>query len=286
MNKQSILNAAQSFENDFKQILSDSFSFEIKGILNSEMLLVTTLIRDLKIEHIIESGRARGQSTEIIARTLQHLDTQKTKFDSIEFDPNSPDTKVAAKRLAPLSDYVNLHFGDAFKILPQLITKDLKTLILIDGPKGDDALLLISHLLKYNNVIAICVHDFHQNSSGRPLLNKYFQKLFASDDFDFVNFFSNLDSLCWQEHQKYPETKNWGPYKRGNTVMASYGPTLTCLFSPFTDHQQYIFKHAVTQHKQKNDRRRKKMRIISKIIPERIKRLQQVQHIRNMLRPK
>lgn len=84
------------------------------------MLLFTSLLKSHRISHVLESGRARGQITEIIARWINEF-SPSCSFDSIEYDPYSKDVNVAASPLRHLSDYVNLYFGDSNRLLPSMI---------------------------------------------------------------------------------------------------------------------------------------------------------------------
>jgi len=212
----------------FKKIIESSSNYEPKGIFNSELLMLTTMIKELGIEHLIESGRARGQSTEITTRFCKD---NNIKFDSIEFDKNSPDVEIATKRLSTLKDYVGLYYGDAFDVMPTLITEK-QTAIMIDGPKGFDALKLgIEMISKHKNVKAVFFHDVNLESEPRKLLNKYFKKAYFSDYKDFVEKFKSLDESCWRIQSTWPEAKDWAPYTRHGKYIQSYSATLGVILS-------------------------------------------------------
>src|SRR6266436_4138891 len=86
--------------------------YERKGILYSEMFFLHLCAQAVKPSRILESGRARGQSTLLLSTMFPDLHVV-----SIESDPNSPDVRVAQDRLRG-RDNVSLRFGDATRILP------------------------------------------------------------------------------------------------------------------------------------------------------------------------
>ena len=277
-----LLHEAKKNEAGFTDLLEVSSPFEIKGILHSEMLFFVTLMSMLKVTHVIESGRARGNSTELIARYLNEK-SDITYFDSIERDAASPDVKVAEKRIEKSGFPVKLHYGDAFDVLPILINQTGgKTIVLIDGPKGIDAVYLGIKAIRANHVVAVCIHDIHKNDVRlRKMVEKYWPNVIASDDEKYSSAFQHLDVECWAEHQKYKEYKNWGPYKRGNRIMKSYGPTLLCFFDIFDDQKYTQAVNVFRKEKFRINSRRKIVRIIGKILPARIK---QYSIIRNLAR--
>ena len=275
---------AKKYENVFKDVLSRSAPFEIKGILNSEMLLFVSLAETLGVKHIIESGRARGQSTEVIARWLAES-ISSTRFDSIEFDSESEDVAIAESRIRASGYPVNLHYGDAFELLPEIINiDDDKKIILIDGPKGVDAVILGLEALANSKVVAVCIHDVHKDDNYlRGLLEKYWPTLFASDNKEYVDMFRYMDQNCWDEHQKHSQFKGWGPYKRGKKVMKSYGPTLICLFNCASEKQHQDAVNAFKIEKVKSDKKLRIKKLIGSLLPEKIKKNRIIRNIANRI---
>ncbi len=218
---------AEKYTDEYVSIKKEATAFEPKGIFHSELLMLLTYAVSNNIEKIIESGRARGQSTEIIARICKKHDIE---FHSIEFDKNSPDVEVAENRLRPLSDVVTLHYGDGFEIMPRLLD-DKRTLIVIDGPKGIYAQKLALLMLKHPPVKAIMLHDTHRDANdARDKLERYLGKhLIVSDDYQYVEKFRFLDDECWEITSMNSATSDCGPYKRGKRYMRSYAGTLTCI---------------------------------------------------------
>jgi hypothetical protein len=232
----------------FQNGLARTCPFEIKGILNSEMLFFVSLAEEMGVRRIIESGRARGQSTEVIARYFGG----EISFDSIERARNSPDVAVAEARLRELP--VNLHYGRAHQVISKILD-DRPTAILLDGPKGLDALRLAVTLFARPNIRFVALHDASKNAQPtRALIEQFVPQFYASDDVRFCEEFEQLDTPCWAEHQKYDRYRGWGPYKRDSEVRLSYGPTLVCMVNEFTDEGLKAFALALASH----DRSRRK----------------------------
>ena len=105
-----------------------SIPYERKGILYSEMFFLYLCAQAAKPNRIVESGRARGQSSLLLSTIFSDL-----PIVSIESDPHSPDVPVAQERLRGRSN-VSLRSGDTTRILPAEVRQG--NAVLIDGPKG------------------------------------------------------------------------------------------------------------------------------------------------------
>ena len=105
-----------------------SIPYERKGILYSEMFFLYLCAQAAKPNRVVESGRARGQSTLLLSTIFSDL-----PIVSIESDPHSPDVPVAQERLRGRSN-VSLRSGDMTRILPAEVRQG--NAVLIDGPKG------------------------------------------------------------------------------------------------------------------------------------------------------
>jgi hypothetical protein len=198
--------------------------YEKKGILFSEMLFLAALVRSRpeKTLRVIESGRARAQSTLILARLFPELPVV-----SIEYDPNSPDTAVAAERLKDCTN-VEALFGDSTQILPEIVRAG--DVVLIDGPKHFRALRLAMHLLNENHTHLVLVHDVHRGIPERAFLDQQAPISAFSDQEDFVSKYRHLDDSCWQVEQS--SVGGDDPHCFGNASGLSYGPTLAALGMP------------------------------------------------------
>src|SRR5438270_9874935 len=97
------------------------------GIWESEMFLFYAAVKPFVPKQILESGRARGKSTLILARCFPDA-----RIISVEYDRQSENAAAAEAKLKPCSN-VELLYGDSREILPErLQTGDA---VLIDGPK-------------------------------------------------------------------------------------------------------------------------------------------------------
>lgn len=136
--------------------------YEHRGILHSEMALIIHTCRRLGIEVIIESGRARGQSTYMLAKYLPWV-----QVHSVELR-NHPDEAFARERLAGLPN-VHMLAGDGNVMLPSLcgMTRNL-TAVLCDGPKGAAAVSIIEQCFKFPHVLVGFIHDMRRLDHGGP----------------------------------------------------------------------------------------------------------------------
>lgn len=205
------------------------FRHEIKGVLSSEMLLFCSLTRHLGVANIIESGRARGNSTQMLAEYF--AEPGGANISSIEYFKYTEDSLIALRRLAGRYPHLRLLFGDAFVLLPRLCARTGPCTVLIDGPKGKYALQLASRLLRNEDVLAVFIHDSHQDTDIRPAIDQLFPHTFSSDDPGFVQAFRSLDDPCWEVYRNWEGYRDWGPWVRGTRRMRSYGPTLTAIFN-------------------------------------------------------
>ena len=214
----SLLSAAKRMLHDHQRI-TDKTQFEQKGILFSEMLFIGACLNGKKPARIIESGRARGQSTHVLA--LMFPDTE---IASIEYDAYSPDCRISAERLAPYKN-VQLLFGDSTKLIPKMLREG--DVVLIDGPKHFRAMRLALELMSTCKPAAIFIHDVDRSVPERHYLDRGVPGVLYSDEESFVQEFCNLDDKCWPVGGAHDTS--WAPYQFGSGVCKSYGPTMGCL---------------------------------------------------------
>ncbi|MCX7957119.1 MAG: hypothetical protein N2643_04415 [Endomicrobia bacterium] len=221
-NKEIIIEICKKNAKKFEEIISfDDFKFEPKGVFNSELLLIYSMVIENDIDVVLESGRARGQSTYILAKVFENFNVH---IKSIELEKYTEDTIVAMRRLRKFKN-LELYYGDSFKVINRLIPK-ATTVVLIDGPKSYDALKLACQVLKYRQVKVVFIHDVHKDSDTRAFIEEFFPNSFFTDDKDYVSSFEYLDTKCWQQQRLWEEAKDWYPYRRGEKVMQSYSSTL------------------------------------------------------------
>ncbi|HEY1583651.1 MAG TPA: hypothetical protein VGF73_11195 [Chthoniobacterales bacterium] len=179
-----------------------------KGIRRSELFFFYTLVAPGNPARIIESGRARGQSTIVLSRLFP-----ETAIVSLESDAGSPDAKVAAERLRDCRN-VDCRFGDSLLLLPEMVEQ--KDVVLIDGPKDFRALKLAFRLLRTGKPSAVFVHDLWLGSPPRHFVDRHLPSAFLSDDARWVERHAQLDSR-----------KNIPP-RDSSGKKTAYGATLGC----------------------------------------------------------
>ena len=187
--------------------------YERKGILFSEMFFLWLCARAAAPARILESGRARAQSTLLLAVTFPGL-----PIVSLEHDPASPDVAVAAARLAPYRN-VELRFGDATRALPGIARPG--DVALIDGPKGFRGLRLALRLLAQGRVAMVFLHDVSPGTPERRFLERWLPATLYSDDARFAGVARALDA----EANDIPEAHRW----REGGAAQGYGYSLACL---------------------------------------------------------
>lgn len=194
--------------------------YESKGVLYSEMLMVFAAVGEGFTGQILESGRARGQSTHCLSVLFP-----EAKVVSVEFARDHEDAPVAEARLGPL-DNVQLEYGDSRELLPRLLEPE--SVVVIDGPKGFRAMRLALNLLKTGKPRCVFLHDMSHGSPTRGFAEKHIPHTFFSDDPEFVDAFKHLDTDCWDDPGRDGQGR-WLPYQFEGQKQESYGPTFAAL---------------------------------------------------------
>ena len=210
------------FENQIKDV-----PYERKGILFSEMLFLQATATPVKPKKILESGRARGQSTYMLCMCFPDA-----KIISVEYDPHSPDVPIANNRLQKF-DNLELLFGDSRDILPKYLQSG--DVVVIDGPKGFRAVKLALRLLRDNKPALVFIHDTPKGLRERIFL-EHNMDCFFSDNDKFVEQFSYLDNKCKTVMSALFANNDY-TYTMKTSLNKSYGPTLACI--PCSRHISY-----------------------------------------------
>jgi len=187
--------------------------YEPKGILYSEMFFFYLCARAASAQRILESGRARGQSTLLLSACFPDR-----PIISLEHDPHSPDVAIAGARLAGRSN-VELRFGDATRVLPRITRPG--DVVMIDGPKGYRGLRLALRLLAQGKASLVFLHDLGPQAPERRLVEARLPGTLYSDDPRFARLAHVLDAPA---RDTIPEESRW---RDGATN--GYGYTLACL---------------------------------------------------------
>ena len=206
MNQKELNGIAKSILPEYTEILKSCYPYQVKGVFHSEMLMFCAIITKLMPEQVIESGRARGQSTEIIGRWTE---SRRIQFHSIESNTMREDFDIANKRMRGIE--CNLITGDGMELMPKLV-KNTKTLCLIDGPKGSNMWKLFQMMITMPTVQGVAMHDSYDGGTIRNNLQKAYRgKYLISDDEEFVKAFKYLDEECWAVHP-------FEPYQTGSFI--------------------------------------------------------------------
>jgi hypothetical protein len=148
--------------------------YERKGFLNSEMYFLWLCAQTVKPKRVLESGRARGQSTLILARCFPDAE-----IISVEYDRNSPDVPVAETRLSNEAN-VKLLYGDATHLLKKIAQPG--DIALIDGPKGFRGVRFALNLLAHGSVPLVFVHDTGPGTAERRFFERVLPAARYSDE--------------------------------------------------------------------------------------------------------
>lgn len=214
-----VLARATRLVNDFEARVAD-VPYEAKGVLPSEMLFLWAAIDDTPPTRIVESGRARAQSTVLLARCFPD-----TEILSIDRDATSSDARAGRARIRDLPNVTPLD-GDARDLLPRVVRPG--DVAVIDGPKSFRALLLALGLLVEQRPARVFIHDCCGGWPERELLERLVPATLFSDAPRFVERFAYLDRDAWAALIER-ELGDWRPYTYVGVPQASYGPTYACL---------------------------------------------------------
>ncbi|HST31600.1 MAG TPA: class I SAM-dependent methyltransferase [Chthoniobacterales bacterium] len=201
---------AKDLRSEYRQIISNiPPEAGFGGIWESEMFLFFAAIKPFAPKQILESGRARGKSTLILARCFPG-----SHILSVEYERESENAPAAEAKLRNEQN-VELLYGDSREILPQRLQSG--DAILIDGPKDFRALKLAINLLRTGKPCAVFIHDFPPNSPQRKFVERNCPGAFFGDDPLFQQF-QSLDAD--RDPRSNPERR--------------YG-TFVCLLPPLPD---------------------------------------------------
>ncbi len=202
-------------------------SHENKGIRRSELFFFFASVSPWHPDRIVESGRARAQSTLVLARLFPNA-----AIVSLESDPASPDANIAAERLRECAN-VDCRFGDSLLLLPDLV--EAGDVVLIDGPKDFRALKLAFRLLRGGKPRAVFVHDLWRSSPARRFVERHLPSALLSDEPAWVQRYASLDS------------KRPVPATSPNDPPRAYGATLGRFEAGAEDYRRRHFQCEAAQ---------------------------------------
>jgi methyltransferase family protein len=186
LNKTAVAESADALLQEYRDVISRiPPEAGFGGIWESEMFLFYAAVKPLAPRQILESGRARGKSTLILARCFPNA-----RIVSVEYDRQSENAPAAEAKLKNESN-VDLLYGDSREILPARLQSG--DAVLIDGPKDFRALKLAVDLLRTEKPCVVFSHDFPPNSPQREFVEHNFPNAFFGDDPLFQRF-QSLDA--------------------------------------------------------------------------------------------
>jgi methyltransferase family protein len=131
-------------------------------------------------EQILESGRARGKSTLILAKSFPG-----SRIISVELERDHANAVSAEEKLKPFNN-VELLYGDSRQILAERLQPG--DAVLIDGPKEFRGVELALELLHTGKPCLVFVHDFPPHSGWRKFVERNWPTAFFGDDPLFDRF--------------------------------------------------------------------------------------------------
>jgi hypothetical protein len=196
--------------------------YEHRGILHSEMALILYLARRLGIERIIESGRARAQSTYLLAKYLPDVEIHSVEARG------GLDSEFGAARVRGFPN-VALYEGDGAELVPALAEDPRPTAILCDGPKGAAAVAILDRCFQYPHVRVGFIHDMRRLDHGQPSPHR----ACAVERLPRHKFTDEPGYVAWTSWMDAEAVKAGGPCgPQHETEFGSYGPTLGAFFNP------------------------------------------------------
>ena len=216
---QAFIENGQRLFDDYREAI-EGIGMTDLGVLFSEVFFIRSVIGDEVPERIIESGRARGMSTLLFSVCFP-----QTQIVSIEFDGNSPNETFARERLAD-RDNVELLIGDSRTLMPDLVKPG--DVAVVDGPKEFRGLKLAFKILQQCRPKYLFVHDCHQGSIERGVLDDLMPHAFYSDDPEFERHFAAVDE-AYRDWEGADRDDAWYPHRFHGREQPSYGPTYACI---------------------------------------------------------
>ncbi len=199
--------------------------YEQRGIPHSEMALIIETYPRMGIQVNTESGRARGQSTYMLAKYLPDVE-----IHSVELRDH-PDEAFAQERLGCFGNAC-LYSGDGKTALPHLAATEAMgrpTAILCDGPKGAVAVDIITQCFSHPHVLVGFVHDMRALDHGGPSPHR----AYAVERFPHVKFSDDprlIDRTKWLDANVVAANGPVGP--EHEKEFGSYGPTVGVFVNP------------------------------------------------------
>ena len=181
LTKESVADTARSLLPRFRDIIAEiPPEAGFGGIWESEMFLFYAAVHPNSPGQILESGRARGKSTLILARCFP-----EARVVSVELERDSTNAAAAEAKLAHCEN-VELLYGDSRKLVPERLRSGDG--VLIDGPKDFRGVELALEVLRTGKPCVVFVHDFPKGAQWRRFVEWHWPGVFFGDDPLFDEF--------------------------------------------------------------------------------------------------
>lgn len=193
---------------EFESLICN-IKYEPAGMINTSLVVLYSLIREIKPRIFIESGSKYGYSSNIIAEAIKKNNT-KSKFYCLSIFNN--DEKKYFKNKMDKYNFVEIIEGKSEENISKILEKNRneKFAILIDGPKGRSTGwdILNKTILKYNKNIQFLAFDsaqehlpyeiFYKNWNNKRSINIERLKITTL----FKNHYQNIDfNISFQSNQ-------------------------------------------------------------------------------------
>jgi hypothetical protein len=200
----------------FIEIIGD-IDYDENGMFNSEIYMVYLLYKELNCNLFIESGIDYGVSTQ---RFLKLIHDEYIGIDINEY---------CTGRLFNKSNFQFI-CGNSLNIINNIVdNKENDIFIMIDGPKGHDAIQMKNMLLDNNKVKVVAIHDTYDGLENEDYLrvfetknnfeyaNKYFDVLNLRDKKDIVTIYNKYNNNLGETyHSRYPTGPGVSIYSKIN----------------------------------------------------------------------
>lgn len=157
--------------------------YELKGVSNFEGLCLWSLVRHYRPQVVIESGVARGRSTNLLCLTCEKFGVEHL----YAFDKSNDHEAYVRQKLKGFSN-LTYEIGDSSEKISSLSSsiKGKKVLAFVDGPKSGEAYAsVMKSLSNLDGLIAVVGHDCYVNGPTRSAFEQAFRQSF-SRNYDLI----------------------------------------------------------------------------------------------------
>ncbi len=182
--------------------------YELKGVSNFEGLCLWSLIKHYKPQVVIESGVARGRSTNLLCIMCNQFGVEHM----YAFDKSNDHESYVRQKLKNFSN-LTYEIGDSSEKIKSLSSsiKSKRVLAFVDGPKSGEAYADVMKSLANLELVAVVGHDCYAGGPTRLSFDHAFRQRFSLNydliftDSSFCKDKSVNASILDQVKQSMPE---------------------------------------------------------------------------------